>query len=119
MQYREPPRAAVLAALLARAYPNASTYGVACTVQLLQKVAKAHKASAVRECNFPMTEEQQTREDRRLSRLVANVDAQFATMGETDGVVSWRFGGDPRGPCAALLIAGERGDGWGDGFAIY
>ena len=30
-----------------------------------------------------------------------------------------QLGGDPPGPCARLHIPGQRGDSWGDGFAIY
>ncbi|OYT68906.1 MAG: hypothetical protein CFK52_14280, partial [Chloracidobacterium sp. CP2_5A] len=29
------------------------------------------------------------------------------------------LGGDPRGPCGRLHIPGLRGDGWGEGFALY
>ena len=119
MTNREPARGFTLAALLARAYPDASPFRIACTVALLQKVAKAHKASAVRACNVNLTEAQQEREDHRLARLVSHVEGQFNILGESGDKVTFKFGGDPRGACGSLIVASESGDGCGDGFAIY
>ena len=120
MTNRDPARGFTLAALLARSYADAPPHRIASTVALLQKVAKAHKASAVRACNVNLTEAQQEREDHRLAGLVSQVEAQFATLGDPCDSVSFEFGvGGPRGACGSLIVASESGDGWGDGFAIY
>jgi hypothetical protein len=37
----------------------------------------------------------------------------------TENLARVQLGGDARGRCAALLLPGVAGDGWGDGFAIY
>lgn len=115
----EPPRAATLAVIIARECSDARPHLVALAVQAMQRAAKAHKADAVTACNYARTERQEARADKRLARLAEEAAEALSDCGEQRAALSLDFGGDPRGPCGRLIVAGMPGDGWGDGFAIH
>lgn len=134
--FREPPRAATLAVVLARRFPDATPYLIACAVRDMQSATAAAKAWETRRCNEPMDEAQEARGQRRIDRLEAKATMTIARCANTyppadldhAATAAWvhaatgvsvECGGDPRGPCGSLVIAGSKGDGWGDGFAIY
>lgn len=130
MSKQSTERAAELAALLARHYPEAPYVAVARVVLAMQKAARVAVRWETRRCNEPMTEEQDDRGRRRLARLAVRLDDVLATAGLRGAAYPGdrpkhgdpacvRLGGDPRGACAYLIVPGERGDGWGAGFAIY
>ena len=118
-------RAAELAALLARHYPDANPYRIARVVAAMQTAARASVNWQVRRCNEAMTEAQEERGERRIARMADKINHELSLSGlgrtaagaGTNAELS--LGGDPRGPCARLTIPGQRGDGWGDGFAVY
>lgn len=129
-------RSAKLAAVLARALPDATPHAIERAVMAMQHAARAHKRHAENECNYPLTEAQMARAEKRLARLAEaaraalvdcapvageapgeNPNDWFMTNGDRD--FELRLGGDPRGPCGRLIISDMPGDGWGDGWAIY
>ena len=134
-------RSAFLAAVLARALPDAQPAAIARAVQAMQTAARAAKRWSETECSYPLTEAQQARGERRAERLArAASDSLFSAAGaiscrnvNTGEITVYtgpdtparrltlRFGGDPRGPCAWLHVSDMPGDGWSadDGFAIY
>ena len=138
MTRKDPPRAATLAAVLARALPEASPHRIALAVGAVTHAAKAHRWVAEARCNYNFTEAQETRQDRRLERLETEAWAMLGLAADSHcpheargrDVIEWvkghlagrvrlEFGGDPRGCCGSLIVSDMRGDGWGDGFAIY
>ena len=129
MSASEENRSALLAAVLARALPDASPHLIARAVAAMQHAAKAHKRAAENACNYPMTEAQTARADKRCARLAetathaaddAAMSARWPSMTSARACgVSLAFGGDPRGPCGWIKVSDMPGDGWGDGFAIY
>ena len=121
-------RAAELAALLARHYPDANPYQVARLVAEMQRAAKAAVNWETRRCSENMTEDQEERGRARIVRAQDGINASLRMhalrYGDRNNVVHnypavLSLGGDVRGPCARLTIPGQRGDGWGDGFAVY
>lgn len=130
----DPERAAQLAVYLAM---HCAACGVAPSpvrisraVVAMQKAARSAKRAAERACNYPMTEAQGAAAERRLARATTKINDELlamATIRHPDGSASGHaaaaprvtLGGDPSGACGALHIPGQRGDGWGDGFAIY
>lgn len=122
----DPLRAAQLAALLAVHSAECgmipAPHRIAATVIAMQKAARAAKRWAETECSYPTTEKQQRLAQAREARDTANITAELramVTVQSADKAPTIELGGDPRGPCARLHIPGQRGDGWGDGFAIY
>jgi hypothetical protein len=125
----DPKRAAELAVILARHCADAAPHKVASLVCEMQAAARSAKRAAENACNYPMSEEQQARADKRQERAQAKINAALLDLGvvrHDDGSANGyraaptiELGGDPRGPCARLHIPGQRGDGWGDGFAVY
>lgn len=132
--HREPPRAATLAAVLARALPDAHPGAIAHAVGAMIHAAKAHKRWGAQTCNYPMTEAQTKRGDRRCERLGQAAYDRVLLCGE--GIAPWTgawgalhmaskrtlrldFGGDPRGPCGQLIVSDMPGDGFGPGWAIH
>ena len=117
-------RAAELAALLARHYPDANPYRIARVVAAMQRAARSAVAWELRRCNEPMTEAQEERGARRIARLQDEINAELIALGHNPqrrarkDLAVLSLGGDPRGPCARLTIPGQRGGGWGDGFAV-
>lgn len=130
-------RSAKLAAVLARALPDATPHAIERAVQAMQDAARAHKRHAENQCNYPMAEAQMARAEKRLDRLEIGAAYDLSKCGvnatHTRGLVEsslfftadhtriirLSFGGDPRGPCGRLIISDIPGDGWGDGWAIY
>ena len=132
-------RSALLAAVLARALPDAQPHLVARAVVAMQTAAKAHKRAAENACSYPMTEAQTARADKRCAHLQALADVALCaaatppsvfdahrvlTVGSVkpykgERTVRLMFGGDPRGPCGWLKVSDMPGDGWDHGFAIY
>lgn len=108
-------RAAELGAVLARHHASLTPHHAALLVASMQSAARTAKNWEVRRCNEPMSEEQEESGHARLQRLQDGINAKLAEV----GTATVSLGGDPRGPCARLAIPGERGDGWGDGYAIY
>ena len=127
-------RAATLAAILARHYPNAMPHRVALAVDAMQRAARSARQFETHRCHYPVTEAQEARGQNRTAKAQAAINATLArarlfvnqhgntpdhddTPHAAPATVS--LGGDPRGPCGSLMVPGLRGDGWGDGFAIY
>ena len=119
-------RSAFLAAVLARALPNASPAAIAKSVSAMQAAARAAHKWSETVCSYPLTDAQQARGDKRVAKLIKAADAalyacmpDFGTDHFVPTVAGLRFGGDPRGPCGWLVVSDMPGDGWGDGYAIY
>jgi len=75
------------------------------------RLAGAITALAVADCNTGLNAGQEKRQE--------NLKARFTALAEALGFEA-RTGGDPRGACAYLIDPDNRkGDGWGDGFAVY
>lgn len=130
-------RAAELAALLARHYPAAPVGAIAAVVGDMQRAARAAKRHVEALCSYewaearaPVWARQENRAAARINyrlslaaldnlppELAGHEPATLAGAHPSPATVS--LGGDPRGPCGRLTIPGQRGDGWGDGFAIY
>ena len=122
----DPRRAAELAVILALHSHECgmipAPHRIAKAVAEMQKAARTAKRAAENACNYPMTGEQQARVAKREERLQAELNEELramVTVQHADKAPTIEIGGDPRGPCARLHIPGQRGDGWGDGFAIY
>lgn len=116
-----PFRAAELGAVLARYYPRLTPHHAAKLVAEMQSAARTAKRWEVDRCNVPMTEKQEESGHAQLQRLQDGLNAKLAEVATAAEIeaATVLLGGDPRGPCARLSIPGERGDGWGDGYAIY
>lgn len=123
-------RAAELGCLLARHYPDAPMHMIGSVVDAMQHATRQAVRWEVKRCNDPMTEAQDERGHARLRRLQEGLNGLLAyrrLFAEDGGDRSMsealqarvQLGGDPRGPCGRLVIPGTKGDGWGDGFAIY
>lgn len=145
MTHREPPRAATLAAVLARALPDARPSAIAFVVGAMIQAAASHRKWAETCCNYAMAEDQQARGDRRRDRMAQKVVGDLRELAghakgggcddPEDGVVvhvdreganrkilrtlRLTFGGYPRGPCGSLHISDMPGDGFGPGWGIY
>ena len=126
----DPRRAAELACILtqyaASVGATVKPHLLADTVAAMQKAARAAKRWAEIDCSYPTTDKQQRLAESRERRETARLNGMLAAIVEhgTHGATAPNFphvelGGDPRGPCARLHIPGQRGDGWGEGFAIY
>jgi hypothetical protein len=62
-------------------------------------------------CNYELSQMQETQ--------LANLEKRFGQLANALGFEA-RTGGDPRGACAYLIDPDDRrGDGFGDGFAVY
>lgn len=111
---------AVLAAHIAEIGRAPNPHRIALVVEDMQRATRAAKGWGVRCCNEAMTEAQQARGDARIDRAALRInDALVALYDGHPSTPTVDLGGDPRGPCGRLHIPGQRGDGWGDGFAIY
>jgi hypothetical protein len=118
---RKENRPAFIAALLMERCNNALPKGgdvnpltphmaEAVTVELV-RLAGSIKALAEADCNYGLT-------DRQESRMV-KLQERFRDIAEALGFEA-RTGGDPRGACAYLIDPNDRkGDGWGEGWAVY
>jgi hypothetical protein len=62
-------RSAFLAAVLARALPDASPAAIARAVLAMQVAARAAKRWSETECSYPLTEAQMDRGEKRCARL--------------------------------------------------
>lgn len=130
-------RTAQIAVLLSQHYPDATPHCAADMAVRLYSAARAAKAWENWRCG-DTTDESDARGIQRFKRLQARLNARLAVRslqaigpkdpewmktipsnGPHDKPATIRLGGDPRGPCASLDIPGLKGDGWGDGFAIY
>jgi hypothetical protein len=123
-------RAATLAAILARHYPDATPHRVALAVDAMQRATRSARNFETNRCNYPMTEAQEARGQNRTAKAQAAINATLGDFTLYPAANPHRFpehvspatvslGGDCRGPCGSLVVPGLRGDGWGDGFAIY
>lgn len=75
------------------------------------RLAKRIKRHAENECNREVTESEERRD--------ATDQTRFGRLATALGFEA-RTGGDPRGACAYLIDPQDRrGDGWGEGFAVY
>ena len=122
-------RAAELAALIAR-HSSLPPAQIAAHVTHLQRIARQLKAIAERQCNgyhvarFAPNDDwdadAEERDKKRFSKLVVRADDLCRQLQKFAGDFKVAPGGDPRGPCLRLVIAGERGDGWEEGsYAVY
>lgn len=131
-------RAAALGALLARHYPAASPNSIGCVVFEMQRATRTAKKFAEDACNYDLGDPDDKRSSysrrRRaqdkaqaaISARLFNIWLKPAALHMTEAAGEQHvaaahvgLGGDPRGPCGRLIIPGQRGDGWGEGFAIY
>lgn len=120
-------RAAYLAALLARHYPDAKPHVIGRVVYEMQAAARAAKGWETKRCNVPMSERQEDAGRKRIDKMESTVNDDLAKLprwsdennGKPDAPCTITLGGDPRGPCARLHVPDESGDGFGDGFAVY
>lgn len=86
----------------------------------MQRATRSAKAWGERACNEPMTEAQDAAGARRIDLATLRInDALISLYDGHSAAPTVDLGGDPRGPCGRLHIPGHRGDGWGEGFAIY
>ena len=124
----DPKRGAELAAVLAQycATIGASPgpHHIAAAVMALQKAARSAKRQAEHACNYGYRDgaheaRATKRQDRAQDRLSLVLLGLIGGGLPAERAPTVELGGDPRGPCARLHIPGQRGDGWGDGFAIY
>lgn len=120
----DPKRAAELACILTLHIALRSVapkpHILAGVVADMQKVARTAKRAAENACNYPMTEKQQAAAEKRQNKAQTKINTALAQMmpGHAEAPTI-ELGGDPRGPCARLHIPGQKGDGWGEGFAVY
>jgi hypothetical protein len=110
-----PERAAELSALLAQRYPAARPYLLARAIVGAQRAALRAKARAERACTYGEDEAA----DARCEAAFAAAIREALALDPTEEAPRITLGGDPRGPCGYLHIPGLRGDGWGEGFALY
>ncbi len=117
-------RGATLGVLIAQAAARLEVanmpgpHRIAVIVGKMRSYARQAKRAAEAACNYNASERTENMRRARLERHQAEVNAWLAEYGLAPELrVS--LGGDPRGCCGKLHIEGERGDGWGDGFAIY
>lgn len=104
-------RAAYLAALLARHTTHPAGL-ISTRVTHLQRLARQAQKAEENYCNVP-----DYPRDAKMARLRKHADAIAAELGP---LVRITLGGDCRGPCAALKIAGDPGEAlYPDGYAIY
>lgn len=124
----DPKRGAELAAILAQycATIGASPgpHHIAAAVMALQKAARSAKRQAENACNYGYRDDAAEaravkRQDRAQDKLNTALLGLIGGGLPAERAPAAELGGDPRGPCARLHIPGQRGDGWGDGFAIY
>lgn len=75
------------------------------------RLAESIKRLCEADCNYGLSPAQEKRQQR--------LEARFAALAGALGFEA-RTGGDPRGACAYLIDPDERrGDGWGEGWAVY
>jgi hypothetical protein len=111
-------RAAQLGVILARALPEAVPAQIGRVVLDLQGAAHRARRASERARNYPRTEAQQARADKSEGKKEFELTERLLELGAPVGT-KVALGGDPRGPCGRLKIAGDPGDGWGEGYAIY
>ena len=135
--YQPAYRAAELAVILARHYPDARPGWVASVVLEMQRITKAAKRHAEAACSYEWAEQHAAKWAAQEDRAAAMINTRLSTRGfpfETEEMLrspksvnhflhpapaTVTLGGDPRGPCGRLMMPGQRGDGWGEGYAIY
>lgn len=123
----DPKRAAELAAILARHCAengdDIQPIMLASVVADMQAAARSAKRIAEHACNYGYRDDaHEARTMKRQDRAQDKINAALANVAcvmPADKRPTIELGGDPRGPCARLHIPGQRGDGWGDGFAVY
>ena len=123
----DPRRAAELACILTQYAmwrgADVKPHLLADAVAAMQKAARAAKRQAEHACNYGYRDDAHEaramkRQDRQQTKLNADLRELMRTPGD-EIAPRIELGGDPRGTCARLHIPGQRGDGWGEGFAIY
>jgi hypothetical protein len=124
-------RAATLAALMARHYPDAPLLSVISIVEVFRTAARSASNFERRRRDTSMSKhgedlwrQRLDREEARLndtlSRTLLRSPAYDGDRGPLHGQpVKITLGGDPRGPCAYLIVPGQTGDAGGSGFAVY
>jgi hypothetical protein len=113
---------AILAGHMAKLGQEPHAFRICLAVEEMQRATRAAKAWGVRVCNEPMSDAQADRGANRIHKAQGAINAALVEMFGTDDVdlcPRVDLGGDPRGACGRLHIPGQRGDGWGEGFAIY
>lgn len=112
---RKESRVAFLAALLMERVRNEEgslrAHVAAIYAAEFVRLASAIHGLCVADCNTGLSPAQETR--------LANLQKRFTRLAEALGFEA-RTGGDPRGACAYLIDPDDRrGDGFGEGFAVY
>jgi hypothetical protein len=114
-------RAAQLALILQRLAPDRAATFIARDVMEFQRLQRSLHRLGEQQCNGfqdfrgNWDEKASERADRKEERL----QKQAEKIAENYPGMTADCGGDPRGTCLKLVVAGERGDGWGDGYAVY
>ena len=109
-------RAAELATLLGRFYPNAPHNLVARIVTQMQAATRAAKSWETRRCNYTMSESQAAKGEYTIRRTmdILNTTLSFASLHPDSpkhpNPAKLDLGGDCRGSCGQLYIPGTRGD---------
>lgn len=86
-------------------------------VARMRAYTRQAKKAAENACNYNLSERTEKTYANRRDRHEIEINSALKDWGLTH--IRFELGGDPRGPCGRLHIEGMRGDGWGDGFAIY
>jgi hypothetical protein len=122
----EPPRAATLAVVLARALPNADPGQIARAVGAMIHAAEVHKRAAESESNYQIPDVERDRAAKHLMRVMAAADRalcgcmpDFGTPHFVPIRAGLAFECDPCGPCGWLHVPAVPGDGRDGGWAIY
>lgn len=88
-----------------------NAYQAARVAESLTRRATSIHSLCEADCNYGLSD----RQEKRLEALCAS----FTAIAEASGFVA-TTGGDPRGACAYIAVAGVRGDDMGErGFAVY
>lgn len=122
----DPRRAAELATVLTlyavQVGATVKPHLLADAVMTMQKAARGAKRQAEHARNYGYRDDAaEARAYKRRDKAQAKLNDMLCAMANAVALnpPTVELGGDPRGPCAYLRIPGQRGDGWGEGFAIY
>ena len=118
---------AILATYAAKCGAEPNPHRIARVVEDMQRATRSAKRAAENACNYPQTEAQTARIAKREDKANEAINAALRELIQAGDKPSGDYayaptvdlGGDPRGACGRLHIPGQRGDGWGEGFAIY
>ena len=116
-------RAAELAVVLGRHYPNATAERIGILVIAMQKAAQLAQRWEAKMLNEHMPSPVIERGNQHIERAETQINLELIALGRDDAfpaaISSVWLGGDARGNCGELRVPGLLGDGVGGGFPIY